>query len=89
MDFPAWDDALGVLITALAAVILVVAVAAYRRTPTRRLAFFAAAFGLYFLKGAFAAAESLFFEENALLNAAELVAEASALMLFVLGLLRS
>ncbi len=83
-----WDDAVELLITAMAAVIFLIALLAYGRTRTTRMIIFAAAFAALLLKGTFAAIEILVYPENGLLNGLELVAEATALLLLLLGVLR-
>lgn len=83
-----WDDAVELAITALSAIILVVALMGWRRTNTARYRWFALAFAAFFLKGVFSALEVLWFTDYGPLNAAELLAEAAALGLLVVGMLR-
>jgi hypothetical protein len=83
-----WDDAVGVGISILAGILFFIAIRAYLRTRTARVALFAAAFGVFFLKGLLILATVVFGDENAVLDALDLVADASILLLFFLGMLK-
>ena len=83
-----WDDAVGLLIAFLAALLFAIAAKAYRRRRTSRVLLFAAAFGVFFAKGLLKVAEVLWIGDSPTVDAFELVADAAVLALFFLGMVK-
>lgn len=82
------QDLFRLLVPLLAGILLFVSVQAYRRTRTTRVLFFAAAFGVYFLKSLFIGTELLLPDQGDLLEYLGVVADAAILVLFFLGALK-
>ena len=83
-----WDDAVGLVIALLAAVLFAIAMRAYARRPTTRVLFFAAAFGAFFAKGIVKVVEIVWVGESAVVDALELLLDALVLLLFFLGMIK-
>lgn len=84
-----WIDAIGLAIPLLAVIPFSVALRAYFRTRTARVAFFTAAFGTYLLKGLLIGAQVLFPTAEKPLDAAETILDAVTLALFFLGMIKA
>ncbi|HEV7386461.1 MAG TPA: hypothetical protein VGN89_16375 [Phenylobacterium sp.] len=83
-----WDDAVSLAIAVLAGILFAIALKAWRRTPTTRVLLFAAAFGVFFLRGLLKPAVLLVGDIPAI-DLLELLADLAVLVLFFLGMTKA